>query len=153
MLFHSKIVIAFILRHSCSLQDCFIVFSGKYIDTFNIIFVTWLVVHVFSACAEGAKLDGLMHPEVDMVADAGTQGLYASNVRRDIVRRYSRHVDMPKPIEVEVPCVIKEKVASFKLPILFPHQLFHWLRNTYQRKFEQAFSASKLQTFWGKVSF
>ena len=75
--------------------------------------------------AHASKKDGLKHPEIDFLAQLGTSGEYKGNCRRDLFRKLNKHVDMPKPIYVNLPHVERtggaDVVKTCDFPLYLPN--------------------------------
>ena len=101
--------------------------------------------------AEGIELDGFNHPAVARMSKLRTQGSYAGNVRRDMMRTFCHNMTVPKPCRVSAP--VKNTDLSIEwidIKIVNPVAVLECIYQDYRDQFSR-FVGGGLEGFWKSV--
>ena len=99
---------------------------------------------------------GDLHPEIVKISKAGCEGIYPSNIRRDILNFAKGSINFAKPIKVPLPCLVKKKgkaqreVGTVQYPIIFPHVIIDCLQKDFPDKWRSLIDYD-LTKFWNCV--
>ncbi|CAK0882812.1 unnamed protein product, partial [Prorocentrum cordatum] len=103
--------------------------------------------------AHAAHLDGLVHPEIQLLAALGTWGEYPGNVHHELMTKFGDS-PLPEPYQFEIPAW-DSKTASAQQKVcaaLLPHEWFASLFKHHRDEFDEIFAIDKLPTFWQNTS-
>lgn len=102
--------------------------------------------------AHAAFLDGLNHPEIICLAQAGAWGQYPNHVRRDLQNQYFKHVQYahPFPIRTSVRNTKSNEVIPMDVSCFLPHLVIESL-SSYGAEHDSIFRVDLLQHFWSAI--
>ena len=102
--------------------------------------------------AEGARMDGLVHDDINKLASLGCKGAYAGNCRRDLLRLFAGDMEMPKPYDLAIPTLDKRKRVEWRTSSILPvTALIDMIWSSHNSFFVDIFGASP-RDFWSQVS-
>ena len=98
-------------------------------------------------------VDGFSHPEVNALAEIGSGGKYKGNVRRDMLRPFSKYVGQPLPLAICAPVRDKDDiVCEGTVYILSPIHMADFMYNKKKAQFKDAWGTpSRCQVFRDKT--
>lgn len=97
-----------------------------------------------------AILDGANHPELALLAQAGSFGENQGNIHRDVVRAFCKDIQIDEPFLLDTVCIdpksSQEEVVQTCMYL--PHLMFANLGKYSHQQFAALFSIDSLEQFW-----
>jgi len=102
--------------------------------------------------AEGVVIDGLEMEEVSDLSNLGTAGKHKGNVRRDLITKWCKKLQVPKPVQIVMPIVDKLKIDLDHMhPIINPMELTESIYQNFPSLFPDLFGTRNLRSFWDQA--
>ena len=93
--------------------------------------------------------------DLQSLAEIGSNGLYANNTRRDLLRKLEPRTPLPKPLLARCPYTDRKLNADLvqytDVPIMMPNELFEYLY-WHSRDFFNRCVAGDVSSFWAGVN-